>query len=85
MALNNQTAMLRVVDNKIYFTGNKVCLSQVPGSAAIAIDTELDDSLGATGRLRATLGAGGTNTAPSNAVLAAVYSEDNVYTLCYRF
>ena len=63
---------------------NKVCLSQVPGSAAIAIDTELDDGLGATGRLRATLGTGGANTAPSNAVLAAPYSEDNVYTICYR-
>ena len=56
----------------------------MPGSAAIAIDTELDDGLGATGRLRATLGTGGANTAPSNAVLAAPYSEDNVYTICYR-
>ncbi len=65
-------------------TGNKVCLSQVPGSAAIAIDGELDDGLGATGRLRATLGAGGTNTNPSNTALATPYSEDNVYTLCYR-
>ena len=65
-------------------TGNKVCLSQVPGSAAIAIDTELDDGLGASGRLRATLGTGGANTNPSNAVLAAPYSEDSVYTLCYR-
>lgn len=65
-------------------TGNKVCLSQVPGSAAIAIDTELDDGLGASGRLRATLGTGGTNTAPSNAVLATPYSEDSVYTICYR-
>lgn len=65
--------------------GNKVCLSQVPGTASIAIDTELDDGQGATGRLRATLGAtGGTNTAPNNTALAAAYSEDNVYTICYR-
>lgn len=67
-------------------TGNKVCLSQVPGSAAIAIDGELDDGSGATGRLRATQGTSGTNTNPSNAVMGGggVYSEDNVYTLCYR-
>ncbi|MBL4572848.1 MAG: hypothetical protein JKY86_07225 [Gammaproteobacteria bacterium] len=65
-------------------TGTKVCLSQVPGSAAISIDNELDDGLGATGRLRATIGTSGVNTNPSNAVLAALYSEDNVYTICYR-
>lgn len=65
-------------------TGNKVCISQVPGKAAIAIDNELDDGLGASGRLRATLGAGGANTNPNNAVLAAPYSEDNVYSICYR-
>lgn len=65
-------------------TGNKVCASQVPGSAAIAMDTELDDGLGASGRFRATLGTGGANTAPSNTALAAPYSEDNVYTVCYR-
>jgi len=64
--------------------GNKVCMSQVPGTAAIAIDNELDDGLGASGRLRATLGVGGANTNPNNAVLAAPYSEDNVYSLCYR-
>lgn len=65
-------------------TGTKVCLSQVPGSAAISIDNELDDGLGATGRLRATQGVGGTNTNPSNTALAPPYSEDNVYTICYR-
>lgn len=66
--------------------GNKVCLSQVPGSAAIAIDGELDDGSGATGRLRATQGTSGQNTVPANGALGGggVYSEDNVYTLCYR-
>lgn len=63
--------------------GNKVCLSQVPGSSAISIDNQLDDGLGVSGRLRATLGASGVNTAPSNAA-GPVYSEDNVYTICYR-
>jgi|APSaa5957512535_1039671.scaffolds.fasta_scaffold63882_2 prepilin-type N-terminal cleavage/methylation domain-containing protein len=64
--------------------GNKVCLSQVPGSGAIAIDGELDDGSGITGRVRATLGTSGTNTVPTNVALGGVYSEDNVYTLCYR-
>lgn len=64
--------------------GTKVCMSQVPGAAAVAIDGELDDGLGASGRLRATLGASGTNTAPNAIALAAPYNEDNVYTICYR-
>ena len=66
--------------------GNKVCLSQVPGAAAIAIDGQLDDGSGATGGVRATPGTSGVNTAPTNTVMpgGGVYSEDNVYTLCYR-
>ena len=64
--------------------GNKVCLSQVPGSSALALDNELDDGVGRTGNLRATLGVSATNTIPSNSPLAAVYNEDNVYTVCYR-
>lgn len=64
-------------------TGTKVCLSQVPGSAAISIDNELDDGLGVSGRLRATLGTSGVNTNPTNAA-GPVYSEDNVYTICRR-
>ena len=64
--------------------GNKVCMSNVTGSGAIALDTQLDDGNGATGRFRATLGVSGANTAPATAALAAAYSEDNVYTICYR-
>ncbi len=64
--------------------GTKVCLSQVPGSSAIALDNDLDDGAGASGRVRATLGTAGANTAPTNTALAAVYSEDNEYTVCYR-
>lgn len=66
--------------------GTKVCMSQIPGSAAIAIDGEMDDGNGATGRLRATQGTAGTNTVPGNGALGGggVYSEDNEYTLCYR-
>jgi glutathione S-transferase len=66
--------------------GTKVCMSQIPGSAAIAIDGEMDDGNGATGRLRATQGTAGQNTNPSGTALGGggVYSEDNEYTLCYR-
>jgi prepilin-type N-terminal cleavage/methylation domain-containing protein len=61
-------------------TGNKVCLSQVPGKAAAALDTQLDDGLPNTGSIRATLGAAGVNTAPGAA--AAAYDEGQVYTIC---
>ncbi|MBL4821824.1 MAG: prepilin-type cleavage/methylation domain-containing protein [Gammaproteobacteria bacterium] len=64
--------------------GNKVCLSQVPGSAALEIDSELDDGAGASGGLRATLGSEGANTNPSNAILASPYSQESIYTICYR-
>ena len=62
--------------------GVKVCMSQVPGKAAQAIDNQLDDGQGATGKLRATLGAAGANTNPANAALANPYSEDEYYTIC---
>lgn len=63
--------------------GNKVCLSQVPGTAAIALDTQLDDGASATGRFRASAGASGANTTP-NGTAVATYSEDLIYTVCYR-
>lgn len=62
--------------------GVKLCMSQVPGKAAAAIDLQLDDGLGATGGLRATLGTSGANTNPTNVTLAAAYNEDNQYTIC---
>lgn len=64
--------------------GVKVCLSQVPGKGAVTLDTQLDDGLGTTGKIRATLGASGVNTNPTNAALAAPYNEDNFYTLCMQ-
>ena len=62
--------------------GVKICMSQVPGKAASAIDLQLDDGLGNSGRMRATLGSSGVNTNPSNVALAAPYDEGNVYTIC---
>lgn len=65
-------------------SGNKVCMSQVPGAAALGIDLELDDGDGATGRLRATLGSAGANTNPSISPLADPYQPEAVYTICLR-
>lgn len=60
--------------------GIKICMSQVPGKGARAIDAQLDDGVGNTGSVRNTVGAAGVNTAPGAAV--AAYSDDNVYTIC---
>jgi hypothetical protein len=58
--------------------GFVICLNQVPGKSAAAIDTQLDDGNGLTGRMRgmtnAALTAGGT----------AVYAEATVYSLCLQ-
>lgn len=62
--------------------GTKVCMSLVPGSGAIAMDTQLDDGDPDAGRFRATLGVTGVHTAPGAA--AATYSEAEVYSVCYR-
>lgn len=63
------------------WTGNKICMSQVPGKAARAIDTQLDDGAGNAGSLRATLGVVGVHTVPG-AVIAAPYNDNNIYTIC---
>jgi prepilin-type N-terminal cleavage/methylation domain-containing protein len=62
--------------------GNKVCMSQVPGFAGTAMDTQLDDGSADTGRFRATLGVVAVHTAPG--VAATAYAEDQIYTVCYR-
>ncbi len=62
--------------------GIKLCMSQVPGKAASALDLQIDDGLGVSGRLRATLGTPGTNTNPTNVALASPYNESNEYTIC---
>ena len=62
--------------------GNKICMSQVPGKAAAAIDAQLDDGQPNSGSLRATPGVSGANTAPGAVVGAGVYDEGAVYTIC---
>ena len=56
-----------------------VCMGNVPGKSAAALDVQLDDRLPGTGNFRATVGA--NNVAPAAAVVAA-YVEDQVYTVC---
>ncbi len=61
--------------------GTLICMSQVPGSAARAIDAQLDDGLSNAGSVRATTSAvGGGNTAPGAA--AATYVDTAKYTVC---
>lgn len=60
--------------------GKVVCMSQVPGKAAAAIDNQLDDGLPNIGSVMATTGAVGANTAPGAA--ATAYNETAIYTLC---
>lgn len=62
------------------FNSSVVCMSQVSGKAATALDNQIDDGQPGTGSLRATLQAGVTNTSPG--AVAVTYSEDQRYTLC---
>ena len=56
----------------------QVCLGNVPGKAAAALDIQLDDGNPAQGSFRATVGP--NNTPPAAA--PAAYSEDQTYTVC---
>lgn len=62
--------------------GNKICMSNVPGSAGIALDTQLDDGSADTGRFRGQVDATGAD-APTG-TLATAYNENNNYVVCYR-
>lgn len=61
--------------------GLKLCMSQVPGKAAMALDLQTDDGSPDSGSLRANIGVTGTNTAPAVAAVAT-YTEDSEYTIC---
>lgn len=63
--------------------GNLVCVSNVPGKAAEAVDSNFDDGIPNTGSVRARTG--GINTEPGNAgTAAASYLDDSTtfYTIC---
>ncbi|MFT5320914.1 MAG: prepilin-type N-terminal cleavage/methylation domain-containing protein [Pseudohongiellaceae bacterium] len=63
--------------------GLKICMGNVSGTGAIALDTQLDDGIAASGRLRGAADAGVPNAAPA-AAPSTVYTEDESYTICYR-
>ena len=56
-----------------------VCMGNVPGKSASALDVQLDDGSPALGAFRATVGGG--NIAPGVAPTVP-YSEDSTYTVC---
>ena len=63
--------------------GNSVCMSQVPGKAARAIDAQLDDGVTDAGAVRSTVSSLAANTNPGTAVLASTgYLDTGVYTVC---
>lgn len=64
-------------------SGTKVCMGNVGGTAAIALDTQLDDGNSVSGRFRASTDGGVPNTDP-DASADAAYREDSSYTVCYR-
>ena len=59
----------------------KLCMNGVPGTAALALDLEMDDGLPHTGVVRA-----GTNAALAApaAALGVVYVQTTPYIVCYR-
>lgn len=56
---------------------NTLCMNHLPGSAAQAIDQQLDDGKAASGSLRATPGDDATGT-----VSSTEYNADGLYVLC---
>ncbi|MEM9103342.1 MAG: prepilin-type N-terminal cleavage/methylation domain-containing protein [Pseudomonadota bacterium] len=65
-------------------SGLKICMSQVPGYSAIALDEQLDDGLVNTGRMRSTHGDEGYDTPPSSQAISVPYDKTLQYTLCLQ-
>jgi prepilin-type N-terminal cleavage/methylation domain-containing protein len=64
-------------------TGNKVCMSRVPGKIAAIMDSNLDDGRPNSGLFRASDGSATADTAPA-ATASTAYIETNYYTVCYK-
>ncbi|MCK7592850.1 prepilin-type N-terminal cleavage/methylation domain-containing protein [Pseudomarimonas salicorniae] len=81
MPRNPWGGLLGVAGNGVPgINGRAVCVSQVPGKAATALDNRLDDGNPTTGSFRGFTSGAGVNAAPTNA--AAAYAEDLVFTVC---
>lgn len=79
-AFGGVTGVASLTTQLANFNNRAVCMSQVPGKAATALDNQLDDGRPNSGTVRATQQAGAANTAP--AAVATAYSEDQRYTVC---
>lgn len=61
------------------FTTTVLCLSKVPGAAALAIDTRLDDGVSNTGSVRAIANTNDVSNTPSTS-----YDVTQTYSLCVK-
>ena len=62
---------------------NVLCMNNIAGDAAQAIDSRLDDGNGKTGTIQAMIGTGVVGEAVSGTTVAT-YSADKTYTMCIR-
>ncbi len=68
--------------------GHVLCVSNIPGKGAAAIDTSLDDGNANTGQMRGLLNTAGNPTSfePAGNTPSTAYLEDgSVYTVCKSF
>ena len=65
-------------------TGLILCSANLPDKIALAVDTQIDNGLSATGSVRATLNTASNPPVDNTTTAAASYAEtgNNVYTLC---
>ena len=65
-------------------SGLVLCSANLPDKIALAVDTQLDNGLSASGSVRATLNTGSNPPIDNTTTVAASYAEtgSNVYTLC---
>ncbi len=65
------------------FTSNVICLSDVPGDAAMSIDSRLDDGISDTGSVSAMVSTGTAGESVDGAP-AASYDASKSYTMCAK-
>ncbi len=62
--------------------GNVICVNGVPGDAALAIDSRLDDGVSNAGNVMGMVGTGTAGEALGAGTVAASYESAKSYTLC---
>jgi len=79
------TSAAILTDGTTALAGTKICMGNVGGSSAIALDTQLDDGVSNSGRFRGVTDGGVPNlTPPAAGAAATAYTEDLTYTVCLR-